>query len=401
MLKGKKWLFFMVGLILLSTGFPGTAHGASKRQQETRIPIETLTVTMKSAVRVGDYSAYLKVTQDSDACSVGNYEWSGMKNASEGWQIGDKPKVKVSFHARSGYYFNKTNGKGKVTVNGAEYNSARIADNKETLIVTVTLPTVSGIYDNEGEAWWDGIDASGLARWDAISGITAYELALYRDDSKILELEKVIGTSYDFYPYMTQEGRYYYSMRGIPRDSKEAAYIIPTEWIYSDVLYLKTKETPGRRYGWNSSYMGGYAPVYGWQFGGGGWWFCEQDGSYPKNTWKVIDGKWYLFDAAGYILTGWQNWKGRSFYLNEDGTMRTGWYWDDRNWYYLDQDGAALKGWNTIDGKTYYMNEQCAAVSGWWQLEGKWYYFDKKSRQLVRDAWVNGYYIDSSGEWKP
>ena len=399
MFKNKRWMVFMAGVLVFTTCFPMTAEAAA-RKQETRVPVETVTINVESAVREGDMSGYIMITKDSDSYSVGNYEWSGMKNE-EGWQIGDKPKVKISLHARAGYYFNKTNGKGKVTVYGADYNSARIADNKETLIITVTLPTVAGKYDKPDDAWWDDDYSNGNARWEAIKGISAYELVLYRDGNKICELEKVIGTSYDFYPYMVQEGTYVFHVRGIPKDSEEASYIWPTAWTKSDGLRLKSRETPDRRYGWYAASKGGKRPVHGWQKSDGGWWFQEEDGTYPSNTWKEIDGKWYLFDPAGYMLTGWQKWQGHQYVLSEDGAMRTGWVWDNRNWYYFGNDGAAVTGWNNIDGKIYYMNDRYAALSGWWLLDGKWHYFDTSTRQMLHDAWIDGYYVDSSGVWKP
>lgn len=33
-----------------------------------------------------------------------------------------------------------------------------------------------------------------------------------------------------------------------------------------------------------------------------GWWWQEDNGSYPTNSWKEINGKWYYFDGVGYML---------------------------------------------------------------------------------------------------
>lgn len=39
-----------------------------------------------------------------------------------------------------------------------------------------------------------------------------------------------------------------------------------------------------------------------WQENGGRWWYLEDDGSYPSNTWRWIDGKCYYFDSQGWML---------------------------------------------------------------------------------------------------
>lgn len=33
-----------------------------------------------------------------------------------------------------------------------------------------------------------------------------------------------------------------------------------------------------------------------------GWWYVEDNGNYPTNQWKEIDGKQYYFDGSGYML---------------------------------------------------------------------------------------------------
>lgn len=35
-----------------------------------------------------------------------------------------------------------------------------------------------------------------------------------------------------------------------------------------------------------------------------GYWYQEDDGTWPVNTWKEINGKWYYFNADGYMLAG-------------------------------------------------------------------------------------------------
>lgn len=49
-----------------------------------------------------------------------------------------------------------------------------------------------------------------------------------------------------------------------------------------------------------------------------GWWYENIDKSYPKNSWKFIEGKWYYFDENGYILQN--KWQGE-YYLGSSGAM--------------------------------------------------------------------------------
>lgn len=393
-MKQMKRLMLMLLIGALSAACSGAAF-ARGTKNETRTPIDTVYLQVTSQVREGDDRGYLVATEGGGLCTVGNLEWSGMSG--DGWKIGDKPRVKIYLHAKSGYYFNKTNGKGKVTVSGAQFTTAKIGDNKETLIVTVELKPVSGRHQPPDFAQWAGYPY-GLAQWEAVAGIDAYELILYRDGNMVTGIEKVVGSTFDFFPYMAQSGDYRYRVRGIPKDSVQAEYITPTDWTLSESQNISNDETPSGWYDWNKSTLGQNKPVSGWQKNAEGWWYQEADG-YPADTWKQIDGKWYLFDYRGYMLTGWQNREGKWYYLSDNGDMQTGWLQDQRQWYYLGADGGVLTGWNTIDGKTYFMNDQCAILYGWWVIDGKWYYFDTNTGSLVRDAWVDGYYINSDGIW--
>ena len=43
----------------------------------------------------------------------------------------------------------------------------------------------------------------------------------------------------------------------------------------------------------------------GWKQNKTGWWWEEDNGSYPTKSWKNIGGTWYYFDGNGYMVTGW------------------------------------------------------------------------------------------------
>ena len=40
-----------------------------------------------------------------------------------------------------------------------------------------------------------------------------------------------------------------------------------------------------------------------WKHEPAGWWYLNDDGSYPAKCWKVIDTKQYYFNEQGYLVT--------------------------------------------------------------------------------------------------
>ena len=56
-----------------------------------------------------------------------------------------------------------------------------------------------------------------------------------------------------------------------------------------------------------------------------GWWWQDNDNSYPVNQWREVNGAWYWFDDNGYMATGWKEIRGAWYWLDENGAMATGW----------------------------------------------------------------------------
>ena len=100
----------------------------------------------------------------------------------------------------------------------------------------------------------------------------------------------------------------------------------------------------------------GIAPTLytgGWKQDGTGWWYQNEDGTYPKSEWKRIFSDWYYFDERGYALTGWQsiNYGGKDewFYFNASCQMVTGWQFLGSHWYYFDTNGVMVTGIRSIE----------------------------------------------------
>lgn len=96
-----------------------------------------------------------------------------------------------------------------------------------------------------------------------------------------------------------------------------------------------------------------------WQRDSVGRWYKNSDGSYPKNQWQQIDGKWYYFDGRGYII-------------------HSKWEYINGHWYYFNTSG--------------HMTENT-----WKMIGDKWYYFDTKGHMLS-NQWVGDYYVGKDGD---
>ena len=73
----------------------------------------------------------------------------------------------------------------------------------------------------------------------------------------------------------------------------------------------------------------------GWESNDVGVWWEEDDGSYPTNEWKKINGSWYYFGPCGYRTTGWRKIEQFWYYFDQNGKLATGWRKISGEWYYL------------------------------------------------------------------
>ena len=60
-------------------------------------------------------------------------------------------------------------------------------------------------------------------------------------------------------------------------------------------------------------------PAYAgqWRVDNTGWWYQEDNGSYPRDAWRFIDGSWYYFYSNGYMAH--DAWINGLYYVGPDG----------------------------------------------------------------------------------
>lgn len=194
-----------------------------------------------------------------------------------------------------------------------------------------------------------------------------YDIDGQQIDKKNVNWDSVAGMSQKTYTYELSKGYYYFA---VIRDNSDGQYSFT---ISSNVI--------------------------GWQRDSHGWWYRNNDGSFPTNKWQKIYGVWYYFNGSGYAVTGWNKIGGYWYYFDSNAVMQSGWTKVNGKWYHFDDSGRMQSGWIMLQGKWYHFAESGAMHTGWQKLQNKWYYFDANG--VLQTGWIaignSWYHTDSNG----
>lgn len=343
------------------------------------------------------------ISNNTSRYDIQDAEW--VSSTSKDMTIGESPKMEVTLNAGNDYYFKGTYRSSNVTIKGGSFYSAKRVDD-DTLVITLKVDPIKGQYEAPNDAYWRD-SGLGKAKWESVDGADAYDVYLYRGSSIIHKVEALKSTSYNFYPYMTKAGTYSFKVRAVPSSSTEQKYGKKSDWTESDEMYI-AKEDVSDGSGQNNNNGGSdnnsSTDQVGWIKNNNTWYYRYPDGSYQKNGWSTISGKWYLFDGDGRMLTGWQQKNDKWFYLNPNGDMATGWLRTGDKWYYLyeaggDLQGTMCTGWIQYNGRWYYGGSSGALIEGWNQVEGSWRYFYPGNGDMAVNTTIDGFPVDGNGIW--
>lgn len=178
----------------------------------------------------------------------------------------------------------------------------------------------------------------------------------------------------------------------------------------------------------------------GWVKDSTGWWYRNEDGSYPKNQWRLLSGVWYYFDESGYAVRNrWKSINGHWYYFDADCNMKTGWFCENGDWCYLSESntpyyaiGAMVTGWRKVDGFWYLLRSSwsgkhqtgsavvgeyndgtndyyfvssgevagfpgCSMLTGWRKKDGKYYWYNKDNNCLPVGAMMRNHWLKDNG----
>lgn len=419
----KKLLLMSLTAGLLASLVPGTAFGATKVISSVSVrvgmnleagdylPSSIDTSTYNSTAIQSDTEAY--VATNSTKYSARDADW--VTSTNKVLNVGDRPRMKIYLWADdSDYGFRGSYSSSNVTVKGGTLVSAR-RNSYDELELVVALNGVKGQYVTPASAGWKN-SGYGKAQWNQENSwddeysrsISSgyYDVYLYCGKTLVKKLEDFQGTSYDFYPYMTKAGTYFYRVRTVPHTADQKQYGQKSEWLDSDEIYIDAQHVSDGRGQTDGNGISTSNGQVGWISSGGAWYYRYPDGSYLTNGWAQVGGVWYLFDTSGKMLTGWQTKDGLTYFLQDNGAMYTGWLKAGEMWYYMNQvgddgvEGAMRKGWLTRDNRVYYLKSDGSMAEGWSQVDGNMYYFYPGYGYRATNTYIDGFWVDADGIWR-
>ena len=134
------------------------------------------------------------------------------------------------------------------------------------------------------------------------------------------------------------------------------------------------------------------------------WYYLESNGSMSNSKWVLVSGNWYYANAGGRISQNeWVLVDGRWYYANASGRIsESEWVLVGERWYYANASGRISQNeWVLVDGEWYYANASGRIVSNeWFMVDKKWYYAEDDGHiaqgKLLKIKNIN-YTFDSNG----
>lgn len=314
MRAGKRILAVMLTVVLVLGSAAMTSYAANKK-------ITSVSIEIESDIQMGGeiHSSEVSATSKSDW-----YYVTSVVFTNEGFEWGEEdiPTVEIGVEAADGYYFSVDSK--NVKIKGGKYSGAK-KEGSNSLRLTVTLPSLK---ERAGKITQAGWESETVASWSEVANAGIYEVRVYRDGTSVKGGQTSSANRLDMARYMTKAGIYSYKVRAINKINADNK----SEWVESAKITV-SNELAARMREQNGNITTGLSEpgeVYGaaqeagWVQDAKGWWYRNENGSYPANDWMMLDGLWYYFNSDGYMGTGWILWKDQWYYCDlSNGHMLT------------------------------------------------------------------------------
>ena len=215
-------------------------------------PINTVSIKVKSKLEAGRKipeeilvektsvdDNEIAVSTGGKKYSITKAEWTSGGDTTA--KSGETPTMRITLEPEdiSKNYFLSSYRSSNVSITGGTFVSA--TKSKDDLIINLKIDPIKGDYEAPADVFWNDNNL-GEIRWtrpDNTSG--TYELKLLRDNKNVTTVTST-GLLYNFYPYMTQAGKYKVEMRSIVKDAKEKKYTGNSEWVESTELVITDRD---------------------------------------------------------------------------------------------------------------------------------------------------------------
>lgn len=290
--------------------------------------------------------------------TTGWQEWQGSKYylnsdgtmRSNEWRLDDSGKIRY-LCSWGGAYKNRS-----AKINGRSYTFNSNADVTNTQWISL---------DGTWKLAKDGRIATGWQTWD--------KNLYYLNSDGSMKANEAFTDGGKLYFFRSWGGAYkncWYTSGGKKYYLHDNSAAYQNEWLKADGkwYYFQSDSTMATDTWIDNYYVDASGvwipskekPTDKWITSGNRKWYRHADGSYTKNDWEVIDGKYYRFDKDGWMVTGWQKIGNVTYYMDKTTGARYG------------------EGWHWIGGNCYNMNA---------------------NGEMAVDTWIDGYYVDASGKW--
>lgn len=115
------------------------------------------------------------------------------------------------------------------------------------------------------------------------------------------------------------------------------------------------------------------------------WYYLNPNGTMISNSTKVINSVTYNFDASGKETSG------KPIVIDKN---------DNKEYRFQKRTGSYYKNeWVNVEGRWFYTDSQGYAIRNTWkEINEKWYYFYNDG-VMAYNTWINGYYVGNDGAW--